>query len=421
MSNYLNTKKVVLIQSKYFNFWESLGCGYIGAVAKERHKNLELSFFQGYFDSDKEIIESSKDADIIAFSCTSPAYSHALFLAKSIKKLNPNCYTVFGGWHASAVPDIVKEDVIDSVVVGEGDLVFSEIIEGRREPVIKASPVKDLDSLPFPDRGLIKNHREIDLAQKMTGLRMTSFQSMRGCPRSCAFCSEHVVSGKLAKDNHLRIRSPGNIINEINKVAKDYGLEYFKFVDPTWNISEDKVISFCEEKIRTGNTLPWECNSHASLVTENMLKAMKEAGCCQINIGCESGSIKILRDMHKGLTIEHIKKAFALGRKVGLKRRSFFLLGMPNETEADIRMTEQLVEEIDPDVFGITILCPYPGSELFSENLSGVDWSATDEYKNDFWRSKALSNEQLKYWQNYLVNKFKDRACWHNNKIKEEA
>lgn len=414
--------KVVLVQAKYFNFWESLGCAYMGATAKNRHKKgLELSFFQGFFDGDKEIIDSCRDADIIGFSCTSPTYSHALSLARTIKAINAKTYIVFGGWHPSAVPGIISEDAIDCVVVGEGDLVFSEIIGGRREPVIQAAPVKDFDSLPFPDRKLIKNHREIDLAQEMTGMRMTSFQSIRGCPRNCAFCAEHAVSGKLSKDNCVRVRSPGNIVSEINRVAEEFGLEYFKFVDPTWNISEDKVIAFCAEKQRTGNLLPWECNVHASLVTEEMLKAMKGAGCAQINIGCESGSSKILKDMHKGLTIEHIKKAFALGRKVGLKRRAFFLLGMPNETEDDIRLTERLVEEIDPEVFGVTILCPYPGSELFSEDLSGTDWSATDEYKNDFWRTKALTNEQLKYWQNYLVNKFKDRACWHHSKIMKEV
>ncbi len=409
--------KTVLVQSKYFNIWEALGCGYLGAVARKHCKDLNLQFFQSYFDADKEIIESCKNADVVGFSCTSPAYRHALGLAKAIKTLNRSAYIVFGGWHPSSMPEIINEDAIDCVVVGEGDFVFSEILNGRRESVINAASVENFDLLPFPDRELIKNYREINLAQKITGIRMTSFQSVRGCPRSCVFCAEHSVSGKFNRSNGLRVRSPENIISEINAVRDKYGLEYFKFVDPTWNISEDKVLAFCQEKLHTGNNLPWECNLHAALATKNMLKAMKEAGCCQINIGCESGSPKILQDMRKGLTVEQIKNVFLWAKGVGLKRRSFFLLGMPNETEEDIRMTEKLAEEIDPDVFGVTILCPYPGSELFNKEFSDIDWAATDEYKNDFWRTKALTNADLKYWQNYLVQKFQEKSCWHNKEV----
>lgn len=410
--------KVVLIQGKYFNIWEAIGCAYLGAMAKRKFgSTLNMSFYQGYFDSDDKIIKAAMDADIVGFSCTSPAYSHCLSIAKKIKRLNSSAYTVFGGWHSSTVPKIIEEFAIDCVVVGEGDLVFSEIIDGRREKIIYADPVKNIDSLPHPDRELIKNHREIDLAQKMTSLRIASFQSVRGCPRNCVFCSEHAVSGKLNKNNPLRVRSANNLIGEINYVVAKYGLNYFKFVDPTWNISEKKVIEFCEEKMKTGNKTPWECNLHASLATKTMLKVMKDAGCCQINIGCESGSPKILKDMKKGLTIEKVKQVFEWGREVGLKRRAFFILGMPNETEEDIRMTENLIDEIRPDVFGMTILCPYPGSSLYSKKYSNIDWSKTDEYSNNFWRSKTLTNQGLKRWQQYFVAKYQEKICWHNKEV----
>lgn len=410
--------KVVLVQGKYFNIWEAIGCAYLGAVAKRKYgPKLDICFYQGYFDADEIIVKAALDADIVGFSCTSPAYSHTLSLARAIKKENSRAFTVFGGWHPSAMPSIVGEDAVDCVVVGEGDFAFSEVIEGRRDPVICAKPVSSFDELPLPDREFIKNHREIDLAEKMTGLRIASFQSVRGCPRNCAFCSEHAVSGKLGIENSLRIRSAQNLVSEINLVKEKYNINYFKFVDPTWNISEDKVIEFCDEKMRTGNGLQWECNVHASLVTKRMLEVIKAAGCNQINVGCESGSPKILSDIKKGLAIDKLKSVFEWGRKVGIKRRAFFILGMPNETEEDIRMTETLIDEIKPDVFGMTILCPYPGSSLYTEEYSKIDWSKTDEYSNDFWRSKALTNQQLKQWQRYFVAKYKEKVCWHNKEV----
>jgi len=410
--------KVVLVQGKYFNIWEAIGCAYLGAVAKKQmDSRLDVSFFQGYFDSDDQIICSAIGADIVGFSCTSPSYAHCLSIAKQVKNINPNVYTVFGGWHPSAVPAIIHESTVDCVVVGEGESAFVDILRGRREKVIYADSATDLDSLPYTDRKLIKNSREIDLAFEMTGLRIASFQSVRGCPRNCVFCSEHAVSGPLKSGTGLRLRSAGSLVEEINKTAAEYGLNYFKFVDPTWNISEKKVVEFCEEKRRTGNTLTWECNLHASFVTETMLKAMKDAGCCQINIGCESGSTRILKDMKKGLTIDKVKSVFDWGLKLGLKRRAFFILGMPNETEEDIKMTERLIDEIEPDVFGITLLCPYPGSALYGPEHANIEWSKTDEYSNDFWRSKMLTNSELKSWQKYFVTKYKEKVCWHNKEV----
>ena len=97
--------KVVFIQPRYFNIWEALSIGYIAGYAKEKFPgNLRMSFYQGYFDDDEKIIDDAKNSDIVAFSCTSPVYRHAVKLAGEIKKMNPSARTIFGGWHPSAVP-----------------------------------------------------------------------------------------------------------------------------------------------------------------------------------------------------------------------------------------------------------------------------------------------------------------------------
>lgn len=80
------------------------------------------------------------------------------------------------------------------------------------------------------------------------------------------------------------------------------------------------------------------------------------------------------------------------------------MIGMPNETKDDILMTKKLIDRIDPDYFAVTILCPYPGSGFYSEKFKSVKWEDTDEYYNDFWNTKYLSNKELKYWQKYLMN-----------------
>lgn len=415
--------KVTLIQPRYFNIWESLGLAYIGAhIKKSFPGKLTLSFHQGNFDDDQTIIEEAKTSDLVAFSCTSPVFKPALKLAQAIKKLNPGVRTVFGGFHPSAVPDdCLEEDAVDQVVVGEGEDAFFKIISGETTPIVRGESFSGLNEI-FPDRTLIRNMRTVDLCESLVGKRITSFQSVRVCPFRCSFCAERIVTGIYQKnDNPVRERDPNHLLDEIQQTAREYRLDYFKFADATWNTSVEKVMAFCEEKIRRRFDLPWEANVHASYADREMLKIMKAAGCALINVGVESGSQKILNDMKKGLSIKKVRQVFQWGREVGIERRGYFLLGMPNETEEDIRLTERFVEEVQPDVFGITILSPYPGTAHYDPaTMKNHDWTFADEYSNPYWETEYFSNAQIKNWQGYLTDKFSSSLSWHNKAIRDD-
>jgi radical SAM superfamily enzyme YgiQ (UPF0313 family) len=400
--------KVILVQPYYFNIWEALGLAYIGAYLKKEFRGkLEVNFFQGYFDNHKTIIDDAKDADIIAFSCTSPVFREALNIAGKIKNINPNVRMVFGGWHPTAVPyDCLKEEYVDQVVVGEGENAFLRIIEGDKSEIVHGTAF-DINDI-FPDRELIKNHRTIDLAENMIGKRVTSVQSSRVCPFNCTFCSERNVTGRFnRKTNPVRVRDPKHILEELKWLKNEYEVNYFKFTDATWNTSIEQVIAFCEEKLRQGFDMPWEANVHCSFVTKEMLEIMKKSNCNQFNAGVESGSQKILRNMKKGLLLPKIKETFKWGKELGMERRGYFLMGMPNETEEDLKLTEKLVEEIQPDEFGITVLCPYPGTDHYDpKTMKDIDWNVMDEYSNPIWQTEHFSNKELKIKQKYLMDKF---------------
>lgn len=418
--------KLVLVQPYYFNIWEALGLGYIAAFVKKHYKGaLDLSFFQGNFDADDQIVAGCQNADIVAFSSTSPTFACVVTLAGKIKDINPGVRIVVGGFHPSAVPqDCLEHDCIDQVVVGEGEKAMLDIMLGKQDPIVNGEPFLEFDSL-VPDREVINNQRTIDLCENMVGQRISSFQSVRVCPFRCAFCSERTVTGKFhEKNNPVRHRDTNHLLDEIIEVSKKYSLDYFKFVDATWNTSSrfiDKVTEFCEEKQRRGFDLPWEANIHAAFATKEMFRKMKDAGCVLINIGCESGSQKILNDMKKGVTVDKVKQVFQWGREVGLERRSFFLIGMPNETEEDLRATEQLIDDIQPDIFGVTILCPYPGSDLYDPvTMKNWDWSCADEYSNPYWQTQYFTNEKLKKWQKAFSNKVKDKLAWHQQVLHDQ-
>lgn len=413
--------KVTFIQPYYHNIWEALGLGYIIAYVKKHYKgDLEIKFFQGRFDHDYDIIPGLMDSDIVVFSCTSPAYAHGLILAKDVRLNNPKAHIVFGGWHPTALPrDVIKQDCVDQVIVGEGEYVMSLILGGyRKMPVVFGAKLLPED-LPWPDREAIRNDRTIDLCESMNGRRTASFQKSRGCKVHCKFCAEQAMTGKYNKfTNPTRTRSSYDLVKEIKSVKDNYNIDYFKFADATFDVSKDVVIGFCNAKIEKGLDLEWEANIHPSFIQdEKIFELLKEANCNQINIGCESGSPRILRDIGKGTSLHSIKNVFKWAKKYGIKTRGFFLLGMPNEDAEDVLLTAKLIEEIEPDVVGFTILCPYPGSDFYDPvKHKDVDWSKTDEYSNDFWDTKYFSNKMIKSHQQYFMEKYKDILCERQEK-----
>ena len=390
--------------------WEALGPGYLISYLKEYYnKYLDIEFYSAFYDSDETITNACDDANIIGFSCTSPQYKHGLELAKQIKKKDNRI--VFGGVHPSAVPDLLlKEDSIDSVVKGEGEKAMLQLVRDTDEGIDVAKQVyhfdyiKDIDTIPFPDRNTIKNERNIQQAYKDNGIRITSVLSSRGCPYHCSFCCSQVVWQR-----RTRFRSPANVLDEVEELIKDWNIQFLKFSDDTFTLNKKWTVNFCNLKLERGMDVPYGSNAHVNTIDEDLLRHLAESNCQELWYGVESGSPKILKDIHKSTDIERIKEVFRLTKDYGIKTRAYFLLGMPNETIEDIQMTEKLCDEIQPDMVGFTLLAPYPTNEYFNyEEMKDWDWSMFDEYNNDWVRTKTLSNQQLKNEQIRLVEKYQD-------------
>lgn len=402
--------KVVFIQPSFKNIWEPLGVAYISTFIKKNYLDeLDVKFYHGNFDSENDIIYNCKDADIVAFSCTTPTFKSGINLAKKIKMHNDKCKIVFGGWHPTAIGtslELEYSDIIDNIIVGEGELPFLDLLNNIDREIYHSL---EFNVLGWPDRELIKQDRTLDLCENMCGERIASFQSRRGCPMSCIFCAEKCMTGGFP----IRVRDVNDLLDEIEFVDNKYKITKFKFVDPTWSFPKSAVYDFCLTKINRGIKIPFEGMIHASFIEKEMLEIAKEAGCNQLNVGVESGSQKLLNDMKKGTTIEKIKKVFAWGKEFGINMRGFFILGMPNETTESINQTRQLIKDISPDVFGMTLLTPFPGSDLYSNKYKNIDWSNCDEYSNDFYYSKNFTNQQLKDIQKSLNSEFSNILVSH--------
>jgi radical SAM superfamily enzyme YgiQ (UPF0313 family) len=118
--------------------------------------------------------------------------------------------------------------------------------------------------------------------------------------------------------------------------------------------------------------LPFSCNLRADYVTPDTARLLKDMGCSIVRFGVESGDDFMNKEiLLRGLTVEKIRKAFALLREHGIRRVSYNLVGLPEETLELSLKTVRLNADLAPDVAIPFIYYPYPGTALYERCKEG--------------------------------------------------
>ena len=345
--------------------------------------------------------------DLLGLSVMTHNRHDAVRLAELAKSLNPDCFVVFGGPHAThrSREMLAVCPALDAVVIGEGEETLRELAEllsqasspdpSLASPLIQVGqrgvqggargvngelssirglayrdggditvtparpPIADLDLLPLPHEGF-EGGINIDLRRQAEFL-ITS----RGCPAACTFCSSPLFWGRS-----LRFRSPRNMVDEIRAVRDRYGLIYFSIRDDTFTADRQRVMEFCRLLLTERLFILWNCQSRVSAVDEEMLLWMRRAGCDCIQYGVESGAPAILKTLGKRISTDQIVRAAEATRRVGIRLSIYLMTGIPGETEKELGETLRLLEAIRADDGQVSPLAYYPGTRLFDEAVA---------------------------------------------------
>jgi anaerobic magnesium-protoporphyrin IX monomethyl ester cyclase len=382
---------------------------------------------------------------IIGFTSMTNAISSADKLSKYVKDFNKDIVTVLGGCHASALPIETLEEIesIDIVVIGEGDETIKEVYhkigggksledvmgiayrdDGRIKVNQKRELIKNLDDIPLPAWHLFnmklyeKSHVSRGFSRKH--IKMMELMTSRGCPFSCIFCAGHINYGRK-----VRFRTFENIKREIELCMKEYGVSHISVEDDTLSLNKGLLVQLCEyfKEMK----LTWNCNARVDSVDYELLKLMSESGCQKISFGVESGSPRILKLIKKGISLEQVKSAFEWAKKVGIKYvdGTFILGSHPDETLEEIEMTKKLIFELKPDFVSVSIMCPFPGTEVYdvmkkSELLPDKpDWSSFVFLgKNTpYNRLNHLTSSELMKLQNDIISGYYSSFNYIKNRV----
>lgn len=364
-----------------------MGILYIGTVLKEAGFEVRvIDSFPGFNEKNiEQICEFSPD--LIGVSVLTTGYHLASKYTRILRQCLADSYICWGGVHTTAMPkQILQDESVDFVVVGEGEQTILEVcnrlsasadlnLEGikgimfrHNDSIIdngKREFVEDLDNLPIPNRELLRDPPYSWYMSPPGIIRgyflegITTFYTSRGCPYNCIFCCSHETAGRK-----LRQRSVGNVLKEIRYLKDKFHIKGLYFNDDTFALDKKWLRDFCSTLKQENLNLVWACQTRANLIGKDTLQEMKSVGCIQVDIGCESGSDKVLRNLKKGIEVRDIIQFFHDAKEVGIKTFATFIIGNPGETLEDIHQTERVALQINSRV-NFLILVPYPGSELF--------------------------------------------------------
>jgi len=275
--------------------------------------------------------------------------------------------TLVGGILPTIAPEFVlKQPWVSGICVGEGEEWIKEVLKGKsldsKFPLMDMDDIPDQDWSDFDERHLLK-----PFMGKV--YRGGAFEFSRGCYKSCTFC----VAPKIRKiceglGRYHRTKSPSRCIEEIQKKILEYQLTMVSFGDTDFLSGVTKPVmydflSLYARKIKTPFTIQ---TGVENLMDEKSLKLLREAQCCAISVGIESGSDRIRKTViKKAIPFEVIKKAFDLCRKHELRITANYMVGLPFETEKDIMDTMELNKYIDPPSIAVTFFTPFMGTELY--------------------------------------------------------
>jgi radical SAM superfamily enzyme YgiQ (UPF0313 family) len=386
---------------------------------------------------------------VVGISSLTSTFSRAIETAKAIKERFPEIMIIIGGHHATIIPrEVIEENsCFDLLVYGEGELTLLEIMQKYKKTRFSLSHflskykilnridgicfreknnitttkrrelIKDINILPFPARHLLPMDRYIPLPNQYKRYPVIHMVVIRGCPYNCTFCSNNAIFGRK-----VRARSPKKVVEEIRHVMKEYGARDISFWDDMMTTNRKWMMDFCNLLIQEKIDITWTCYSRVDTIDEDLLRKMKEAGCWNIFFGYESGSQSLLNNINKRITLEQIRNANELCKKVGIEIRASFMLALPGETPKLAQKTIDFAKELNPEYAQFCITTPFPGTQLYTDakkyGTLTEDFSEYNIWKPVFIPKGYKNRKEIEKMERKAMSSFYVRPRFILDKIK---
>ncbi len=377
----IKSSKNLLFIMQDVNNYPPLGIMQLSAIAKQEGYETQLGLL-----SKEDVLEKIKTSkpSLICYGGTTGEHKYYTEFNQKLKASGASPITLVGGSHATFFPEVIEEGKYDYLIKGEAEIAFRKFIIGLKEGILSKEKVitsdrlvKNLDSLPFPDRELFAEEKVNQ-----------GFMMSRGCPYTCSYCFNHSLKEMYKGQKYLRKRSIDNIIEEMKQVKDRYNFKTMKIFDDIITAKvDDWFKEFCERYKKEIGISFWALNRY-DLISDEMVVLLKNAGCKALQLSVEA----VDDDIRNNLLKRNMSKAQILrGQKIcrdnGIKVITNVMIGLPGTSiETDIEAVNFVVDN-KFDYVDFPIFQPYPKTELgekcIAEGLFSGDYNKLDLTYND--------------------------------------
>lgn len=375
-----------------FPTWEPLQLLFLGRVLRDNNIDFEIIDGRIFPDSEREkIVKQKLSGDTVCFGMTSlTCYQliDALAVAHFVKEHFPEIPVVLGGWHATIFPEeSLKEEEIDIVVRGQGEVTFLEVIErlmSKRDlrGVKGVSWKRDGRIFHEDDRPLVSpdklpplmpaDFERLDLGFYQLNKKFFYMSSV-GCPYACKYCCISLA----CKRKWIPLSSE-RVIQELEGLKTRFGFKEVIFWDNVFFTDRKRVEEICTQFIQKNISLSWSAHGRINEIIkwdDTFIRLLKESGCKSVFIGAESGSQDILDRIDKKIRDVDILPSFRKLKKHDIDVAVNWMVGLPAETHTDVVKTVKCIKEgvrsydYNIDKFKVYLyrFVPFPGTPIFNE------------------------------------------------------
>jgi anaerobic magnesium-protoporphyrin IX monomethyl ester cyclase len=297
---------------------------------------------------------SLRNIDPLANKTTS-LFPPFLVTAKMAAALLPGSRIIAGGTGFSLFPERIMREVpeLDYGIVGEAEESFPALLRSLDSP----PDLKGLCTRKNGNINITPPSREVDLGNYRTPRwdlldparysKINSYvpsmgiETKRGCPFHCSYCVYPELQGRT-----LRCRPSKSVVDEIELLNKEHGVDRFHFTDSIVNFPEDRLEEICREIIRRKLTVRWDGFMREDYFNAENAALFEKAGCECFSFSPDGLCQEHLDSLGKRLSEKDVLSAVRIASETDVMSVYHFLVNVPGETEKTAEKGLRLLEKI---------------------------------------------------------------------------